>query len=162
VASHDRDRAVAFSLQLAQAHQELRRQIKRLKIDLGQRRADDQLVTHCLAFCSTLTAHHQGEDTDLFAQLLRERPDLAGAVSKLVEDHHAIASILSRVAELADTAASSRGAALEAIGRELDGLAAIMESHFNFEERALSEALDHGIRDTGWSDLVFRFHEPMH
>ncbi len=93
----------------------------------------------------------------MFAELLRERPDLAGTVSKLIEDHEMIASILSRVAELADDAARPQGPALEAIGRELDGLAAIMESHFNYEERALGGALDGGIRDTGWSDMVFRF-----
>lgn len=73
-----------------------------------------------------------------------------------------IASILSRVTELADRAARSHGAALEAIGRELDGLAAIMESHFHYEERTISEALDGGIADTGWSDLVFRFRDAVH
>ena len=159
MASHDRDRAVALSLQLAQAHQELRRQISQLKADLRQHRPDgDVLVTHCLAFCAALTSHHQGEDTGMFAELLRERPDLAGAVAKLVQDHEMITSILSRVAELADHA-TSHSPGLEAIGRELDGLAAIMESHFNYEERAISEALDGGIPDTGWSGKVFRFRD---
>jgi Hemerythrin HHE cation binding domain len=158
VASHDRDRAVALSLQLAQAHQELRRQIDQLKADLGQHRPDnDRLVTHCLAFCAALTVHHQGEDTGMFAELLRERPDLAGTVAKLVQDHETIASILSRVAELATHGARSDGPGLEAVGRELDGLAAIMASHFNYEERAISVALDDGIPDTGWSARVFRF-----
>src|SRR5262245_1494380 len=82
--------------------------------------------------------------------------DLTGTVSRLVEDHEMIASILLRVAELADQAANSRGARWDAIGRELDGLTAVMDSHFNYEERALSQALD-GIPDTGWSDMVFRF-----
>jgi hypothetical protein len=44
-----------------------------------------------------------------------------------------------------------------AIRRELDGLAAIMESHFGYEERAVSDALDDGVQDTGWSTLVFTF-----
>jgi len=98
----------------------------------------------------------------MFAELLRERPDLAGTVAKLVQDHEMIASILSRVAELASHAARSRGPALEAIGRELDGLAAIMESHFNYEERTIREALDGGIPDTGWSEMVFRFRDGVH
>jgi hypothetical protein len=158
VASHDRDRAVALSLQLTHAHRELRRQLHRLQADLGRRRPDhDALATHCLAFCAALTTHHQGEDTGMFAELLRERPDLAGVVANLVEDHEMIASILSRVAELADRATGSHGPALEAISGELDGLAAIMESHFSYEERAISVALDGGIPDTGWSDLVFGF-----
>jgi hypothetical protein len=163
VASHDRDAAVAPSLQLAQAHQELRRRINELKVDLGQQRPDDEvLVTHCPAFCAALTSHHQGEDTGMFAELLRVRPDLAGTVANLVQDHEMIASILSRIAELADHAAGSPGTALAAIGRELDGLAAIMESHFNYEERTISEALDDGIPDTRWSNMVFRFRDGVH
>jgi hypothetical protein len=142
---------VALSLQLAQAHQALRRQIVELRAGLGQRRlSDDALVTHCLAFCDTLTSHHRGEDEGMFSQLLLGRPDLSATVANLVEDHGLIATILSRVRELADMAAGSRGG-LEAIGREIDGLAAIMESHFGYEERAISRALDDGMPDTGWS-----------
>ncbi|MER6272795.1 hemerythrin domain-containing protein [Streptomyces sp900105755] len=162
MASRDGERAVALSRQLAQAHQELRRQIREIRAGLGHRRlGDDVLLTHCLAFCTALTSHHQGEDTGMFAQLLRERPDLAATVANLVEDHGLIASILSRVSELAGRAAP-RGSALEEIGRELDGLAAIMESHFGYEERTISEALDAGKLDaakpdTDWPDLVFGF-----
>jgi hypothetical protein len=32
-----------------------------------------------------------------------------------------------------------------------------MESHFSYEERTISEALDDGIPDTDWPDMVFRF-----
>jgi Hemerythrin HHE cation binding domain len=184
VADYDQNRAVAFSLQLAQAHQQLRQQFHQLKSGLGRQRvAKDSLIAHCLAFCAALTSHHEGEDSGIFAELLRERPDLAGTVSKLVEDHHLIAWILSRVTELADRAAgadtapgasapgasapgaSAPGAsapragtaprasnapgadtaALEAINRELDGLAAIMESHFSYEERAIGRALKEGL-----------------
>lgn len=156
----DRDRAVALSLQLAQAHHELRRRLATLKADLGRRRpSDDGLVTHCLAFCAAITAHHQGEDAGMFAELLRHRPDLAGTVAKLVEDHEMIAWILSRITGLAAAATDARGAALDAISGELDGLAAIVESHFAFEERAISVALDGGTPDTGWSAMVFGFRE---
>ncbi|MFE4369736.1 hemerythrin domain-containing protein [Streptomyces sp. NPDC056835] len=158
MASHDADRAAALSLRLSEAHQELRLQIDEIRTSLGHRRlSDDALVTHCLAFCTALTSHHQGEDDGMFSQLLRERPDLATTVAKLVEDHGMIAAILSRVRELADRAAESRGPVLEAIGRELDGLGAIMESHFRYEERTISEALDDRIPDTDWPDMVFRF-----
>jgi hypothetical protein len=135
VASQDRDRVVALSLELARAHDELRRRIRQLRANLGHGADEDVLRTHCLAFCAALTSHHRGEDTGMFADLLRERPDLAGTVSKLVEDHGMVASILSRVAELADGASRSQRPAPEAIGRELDGLAAILESHFAYEER---------------------------
>jgi len=93
----------------------------------------------------------------MFAELLRERPDLSGTVAKLVEDHELVASMLARITELADDAARSHGPALEAIGRELDGLAALMESHFAYEERAIGAALDAGVPDTAWSDEVFKF-----
>ncbi|BCJ76484.1 hypothetical protein CS0771_60280 [Catellatospora sp. IY07-71] len=157
VASPDSDRAVAFSLQLQQAHRQLRRQVETLKADLGRRRFDDDvLVTHCLAFCAALTTHHTGEDEGLFAELLRARPDLAKTVANLVQDHEMIGTILLRVTQLADEAARSPASGLDAVGRELDGLMAIMESHFNYEERAISAALDAGVHDTGWSGTVFR------
>jgi len=38
-------------------------------------------------------------------------------------------------------------------------LAAIMESHFAYEEREIGAALDGGIPDTGWSGMVFRFRD---
>jgi hypothetical protein len=150
IASPDRDRAVALSLQLAQAHQELRDRLRALKADVARGRpVDDSLATHCLAFCAAITAHHQGEDTGMFAELVRLRPDLAGTIGKLVEDHEMIAWILSRIA--------SHEGAPAAISGELDGLTAIMESHFAFEERAISAALDGGTPDTGWSEMVFEF-----
>lgn len=93
----------------------------------------------------------------MFPALLRERPDLAETVAKLVEDHGMIAAILFRVRELADTAAVAGGVVSEAIERELDGLAAIMESHFGYEERTISRALDHDMSDADWSEIVFRF-----
>ncbi|MER8105275.1 hemerythrin domain-containing protein [Kitasatospora sp. NPDC094016] len=161
MASHDGDRVVALSLQLSRAHQELRRRIGRIRAGIGQRRPDgDTLRTHCLAFCAALTAHHQGEDEGMFAHLLREHPQLAGTIAKLVEDHEMIARILNRVRELADHAAESAGPpgeGLEAVGRELDGLTAIMESHFAYEERTISKALDSAAPDSSWPDQVFRF-----
>jgi hypothetical protein len=131
------DRAVAFSRQLRQAHQELRRQLTTLR---SGRPAGD-LAAHCLAFCAAVTAHHQGEDAGMFTDLLRERPDLEATVAKLVEDHGMIEWILSRVAELTDRAAPPA-----TVQSELDGLAAILDSHFAFEERTIDAALS-----AGWS-----------
>ncbi|MFI9366286.1 hemerythrin domain-containing protein [Kitasatospora sp. NPDC053057] len=151
-------RTAALSLQLSQAHNELRRRLTNVRSALGRRQgADDSMLTHCLAFCSALTNHHQGEDEGLFAALVRERPDLAPTVAKLVEDHGFIAAILTRVRELAEQGAEKEGADLEVIGRELDGLAAIMESHFGYEERAIGAALDAAVRhEDGWAQPVLR------
>ena len=156
MASHDR--AIALSLLLTQAHQQLRRRLHELKANLGKPHSDDNLlITDCMAFCTALTAHHQGEDRGMFTALLRERPDLAPTVAKLVEDHEMIATILSRVAELATYATRSPAREWLAVSREIDGLAAIVESHFAYEERAISTALDDGIPDTGWTEPVFEF-----
>ncbi|MFD0633305.1 hemerythrin domain-containing protein [Catenulispora yoronensis] len=108
MSSANHDRAAALSVQLAQAHDELRRRLARIRAGLGERRlTDDSLATHCLAFCSALTAHHHSEDAGMFAGLLDARPDLAPTVAKLVEDHGLIAGILARVADLADRAATA-------------------------------------------------------
>jgi hypothetical protein len=155
VATHDRDRAVALSLQLAQAHRQLRNRLDELRTNPGENRT---LTTHCLAFCEALTAHHQGEDAGMFTDLLRERPDLTATVDNLVQDHEMISSILARVAELTRRAAATADSAEHSsIELELDGLAAIMENHFRYEERAISAALDRGLDDTRWSGRVFRF-----
>ncbi|MEU4120444.1 hemerythrin domain-containing protein [Kitasatospora sp. NPDC028055] len=178
-------RTAALSLQLSQAHNELRRRLVNLRAGLGRRTLpDDSLGAHCLAFCSVLTNHHQGEDQGLFTALVRERPDLAPTVAKLVEDHGFITHILARVRDLAEQAVRAadgpgagagaqpgvqpgaqpgarRAADLEAIGRELDGLAAIMESHFAYEERAIGAALDAGVAGReNWSEAVLRFRAP--
>ncbi|GHF81813.1 hypothetical protein GCM10018790_69320 [Kitasatospora xanthocidica] len=169
MASPVNGRTAALSLQLSRAHQDLRRRLTDVRTNLGRRPDDGTLLTHCLAFCTALTNHHQGEDDGLFAQLLRERPDLAPTVAKLVEDHGFIAAILTRVRDLAEQAAAAPDADaadagdpadLEAVGRELDGLAAIMDSHFGYEERAISAALDAGVPDDGWSEPVLRFRGP--
>ncbi|MET8628121.1 hemerythrin domain-containing protein [Kitasatospora sp. NPDC004669] len=162
MASPVNGRTAALGLQLAQAHRELRRRLADVRTGLGRRRLDDDvLLTHCLAFCTALTNHHQGEDEGLFTALVRERPDLAPTVATLVEDHGFISRILTRVRELAEQGAATPGADLEAIGRELDGLAAIMESHFRYEERAIGAALDAGVRDQDhWSEPVLRLRAP--
>jgi hypothetical protein len=146
---------IGLSQQLAQTHRELRWQLKQLRVGLKQREPEDAvLVTQRLALCAALTSQHQARVTGVFAELLRQRPDLAGTVSKLVEDHETIASVLSRVAELADHTAGSHGPASEDIDRELDGLAAIMESHFDDEERAIRESRSRN-RVPSWDDVLF-------
>ncbi|GAA4603289.1 hypothetical protein BJY16_004564 [Actinoplanes octamycinicus] len=233
VASPTGDRIAALTAQLAEAHQELRRRLAALK---DGRLGPDDLRSHCPAFCTALTTHHQGEDNGLFTALLRERPDLAPTITKLIQDHDLITHILTRIADLAEgnpaahdrhplATARPTGAAPvtppateptgapqiamgvtaptraprtapgtadptrapevaagpsdrtraprtkdssgapeaidpDAIRRELDGLTAIMESHFRYEERALHAALAAGVPDTGWSDPVLRLRPP--
>ena len=93
----------------------------------------------------------------MFGELLLVRPDLRNVVRKLADDHQMIAGILASVGDLAREATGAAPGRREVIGRELGGLAAIMESHFGYEERAISDAIDDGIQDTGWTIAVFEF-----
>lgn len=137
-----RGRATALSIELMLTHQALRDRLAELRQRLlsgdpiaGQGGVD--LREHCATFCAALDRHHTGEDDVVFPALRREFPELAPVVDKLAEDHWLIAGILRRVREL--TAGDADPATV--VG-ELDGLAAIMDSHFAFEERRVSAALD--------------------
>lgn len=65
---------------------------------------------------------------------------LAPVIDKLAEDHGLIVDILRRVGEL--TARADGGADPAVVVGELDGLVAIMDSHFAFEERRITAAID--------------------
>jgi hypothetical protein len=157
MAAQDADRTLAWSRQQAQAHTVLRQQMHALHANLDMAPAGHGLLVHCLAFCSALSAHHEGEDSGLFAELLQVRPDLRDVVQKLTEDHQMIAGILATVGNLAHEAPGATPERREVIRRELGGLAAIMESHFGYEERAISDAIDEQVQDTGWTTAVFEF-----
>lgn len=138
-----RDRATALSVELSLTHQALRERLSELRQRLlsGQpatrQGGGADLREHCAAFCAALERHHTGEDGGLFPALRREFPELAPILDKLAEDHWLIAGILRRVGELTD-----RDADPTTVVGELDGLAAIMDSHFAFEERRISAAID--------------------
>jgi hypothetical protein len=156
VATNDSQRAAALSRQLRHVHDQLRDQLARLRAELGQAEFDGTgLPAHCLAFCSALAAHHAGEDGEMFSALIAARPDLGPAIGKLGEDHAAIAAILRRLRTLAAAARTAPAEDLAGLRGELDGLAAIAESHFRYEERALSAALDADRPATGWSAAAF-------
>lgn len=151
------DRAAAFGIQLVRAHNALRERLQTLQAGLDDPVGSGggaELFEHCLAFCAALTDHHVGEDDGLFAALRTARPDLGPVIDLLVQDHGLIGSILLRVRALADEAGGASSERRAAIGRELDGLAAIMDSHFAFEERRIANAID-GLRDDGWGRSVF-------
>ena len=134
------DRLKAFAAELVDLHDGLRADLARLragKPPAGDLPAGDlpaggppagDLRAHCLTFCAALTRHHTDEDRDVFPALADRYPDLRPIVDKLVEDHRLIAGIVARIEATDDP-------------RELDGLAAIMESHFAFEERRVLAAL---------------------
>ena len=95
-----------------------------------------ELRDHCLAFCAAITRHHTEEDTSVFPVLAARHPELREVLEGLERDHVLVAGMLRRVAVLAED--------LDADGAraELNGVAALLESHFAWEEKRLVTALN--------------------
>jgi hemerythrin-like domain-containing protein len=104
--------------------------------------AGADLLLYCHGFCAALSGHHLSEDTALFRELSARHPRLRPAISKLVQDHEMIAALLAQF----DHAVKASATPGELV-RHLDGLSAIMESHFNYEERELLDPLSALILD---------------
>jgi hypothetical protein len=145
----------ALSEQLVQVHRGLRERLASLRRDLadgtghpaGGTAIPDDLLGHCLGFCAAIHAHHTGEDERLLPQLRAAMPELAPVIDNLMEDHALVSGILRRIRELLAPghglmAPRQDSAEPGMLVRELDGLTAILESHFGYEERRLSQALD--------------------
>ncbi len=154
------DRLAALSEQLIHVHQELRERLASVRREAsggaglpGPRTAiGADLLSHCLSLCAAIQAHHTGEDSQLLPALRAAAPELAPVIDNLVEDHALVAGILRQVRELLAPASTPLGP--DALVRELDGLMAILESHFNYEERRLAKALD-TMGPRAWSADVF-------
>jgi hypothetical protein len=102
----------------------------------GQRATRD-LLLYCHGFCAALDGHHRGEDRTLFPAIAAAHPELRPILRTLEQDHSMIAHLLSGLREASDRAAPPGELALH-----LEGIAAIMESHFRYEERQLLTVLE--------------------
>ena len=91
----------------------------------------------CGGFCVALTGHHLSEDAALFPRVLESDPELAETVAKLVQDHNMIAHLIQGLQHAMRNSEST-----EVLLRNLDGIDAVMETHFRFEERQLVGLLD--------------------
>ena len=149
----------ALSEQLVHVHQALRERLTSLRqqavADTGPVAADpalpEDLLSHCLSFCTAIHAHHSGEDR-LLPALCAAAPELAPVIDNLIEDHDLVAGILRRIRELLTPGQTPSGPG--ALIRELDGLTAILESHFSYEERRIAKALDI-LGPQAWTADVF-------
>lgn len=126
-------RLVAWNRELIAAHERLRAALRVVRGSLDGGPLSHDLRLYCHGFCAALGGHHEREDAGLFPELAARHPSLAPVLAKLTEDHHVVASLLNQL----DDAMRSP----ERLGPHLDGLAAIMESHFQYEERQLLEVL---------------------
>jgi hemerythrin superfamily protein len=121
VSEAEKSRLVAWAGELREAHARLRALLHEARAG-HVARAD--LLLYCQGFCTALTDHHEAEDASLFPVLAAEHPAL---IAKLREDHDLIAMLLAELARAPEGD----------LQQHLDGIGAIMESHFRFEERDL-------------------------
>ena len=132
----------AWSRELRQVHERLRAalQLTRDALDQGdspgQTAIPDSLL-YCRGFCAALDAHHRGEDRSLFPAIAAAHPDLLPVLRSLRQDHSMIAHLLGSL-----RAAAERGTPVAELNRHLDGISAVMENHFRYEERQLLTVLE--------------------
>ncbi|MER5766590.1 hemerythrin domain-containing protein [Streptomyces sp. NPDC001985] len=134
------DRVTAWGGELRRVHGKLRTALAlaRAGLDGGDPdAAATDLLLFCHGFCAALSGHHRAEDGSLFPELVRARPDLAPVVAKLTQDHNMIEHLIGGLRKaLADSADP------EVAHHHLDGIEAVMETHFRYEEKQIGAVLD--------------------
>lgn len=137
----ENSRLVAWSRELRAVHARLREalQVTRAAVEAGggAAGASRDLLLFCHGFCSALAGHHEGEDRELFPAVAAAHPELRETLRYLEQDHSMIAHLLSGLQADVDT-----GASPERLDPHLEGIAAIVESHFRYEERRLLTVLE--------------------
>ena len=135
------DRVRALGSELRRLHDRIRDVLEDARdgLDpvLGATALGEDLAVRCRAVCTTLDAHHRDEDSSLFPWLRRERPDLDEVIGRLEQDHTMIGTLLAGLDRVL-----REGAGADVVLRHLEGVDAIMESHFRYEERVLVPILD--------------------
>ncbi|MFI7637650.1 hemerythrin domain-containing protein [Nonomuraea sp. NPDC049400] len=151
------ERLKAFGNQLINVHAWLREELAKLRDDVDAHLAGNparprELPAHCLAFCSALERHHTGEDAAAFPALAEQFPELRPVLQELTRDHQFVSDILRRLQKLLDDLGNNNAAVQPRhVQAELDGLAALLESHFTYEERKIVAALN-ALDAPGWED----------
>ncbi|WP_130014840.1 hemerythrin domain-containing protein [Serinicoccus sediminis] len=129
-------RLVAWSVEMRAVHDRLREALRvtREAVDDGGPAPDAtrDLLMFCRGFCAALTQHHEGEDRHLFPAIAAAHPHLGQTLRALQQDHSMIAHLLTELQHAVD----HRSGPAELV-RHLDGIDAVMESHFGYEERQL-------------------------
>ncbi|WP_327084953.1 hemerythrin domain-containing protein [Nonomuraea sp. NBC_01738] len=149
-------RLTAFGNQLIQTHLWLREELASLRAAVEDHLTGTPLPdrsrplgAHCLAFCTALTTHHTDEDASTFPAVAAAHPELAPVLATLSRDHHEVAGLLRRMeAVVAGLSPAPDAAEARQARSELDSLAALLESHFVYEENQLVSVLN-GLTDPG-------------
>lgn len=137
----EKTRLIAWSNELKAVHGRLREALRvtQAAAKVGERTGTSarELLLFCHGFCTALTGHHEGEDRELFPAIAAAHPELRPTLRKLEQDHSMIAHLIASL-----QAATDRGLPPDKLEGHLEGIAAIMESHFRYEERELLTVLD--------------------
>jgi deazaflavin-dependent oxidoreductase (nitroreductase family) len=153
VALHRADaaRSLALGDVIVQAHATLRADLAALReeaeahlagAERGERPEPDaaaRLRTHCLAFCSALGEHHDGEENRGFPPLRRRHPELGPVLDRLRREHVRVARLR---AELQETLDGIAAADPDAVRLRFDRVTAELEAHYAYEEKELVAALN--------------------
>ncbi|MFG1928057.1 hemerythrin domain-containing protein [Cryptosporangium sp. NPDC048952] len=126
-------RLVAWSIELRTVHERLRAALRATR----ETSSAADLLLFCHGFCAALTGHHEGEDRELFPAIAEQHPELRDTLRALQQDHSMIGHLLGGL-----QAAVDRSASPAELTNHLEGVAAIMESHFRYEERMLLAVLE--------------------
>ena len=152
VTDRETTRLIAWAVELRSVHSRIREAllITRRALDDGRPGlpVSQDLLLYCHGFCVALDGHHQGEDRILFPALEAAHPHLAPVLRALEHDHSMIAHLLQGLRAAVDSSAVSAE-----LGRHLEGVAAIMENHFRYEERQLLTVLEDLELDHATSDV---------
>ena len=143
-------RTRAIGRELVRVHQWLREELTRIQDQLDTGEDLPPLRAHRIAFCAAITRHHTSEDATAFPALAAQEPELAPVLAKLSQDHRLVEDIVRR---LRDLLASATPGTVEEVRGEIDGLSAILESHFRWEEKVLVDALDTLDTERGTDEL---------
>ncbi|GAB2505441.1 hypothetical protein GCM10027063_50860 [Promicromonospora xylanilytica] len=134
-------RVVAWGQELREVHRRLRDALAlaRSAVDGGATgpTAARDLQLYCVGFCAALTGHHRSEDATLFDVVLAAEPGLAPVVADLKRDHSMLDHLLGDLER-----AARSGSGRDELTRHLDGIEAVMETHFRYEEKKLVGVLD--------------------
>lgn len=99
--------------------------------------ASRELLLYCRGFCFALSGHHRGEDLVLFPALATAHPHLKPVLATLSQDHSMLTYLIGEL-----DAAVDRVADPGELARHLEGVGALMENHFAYEERQLLNVLE--------------------
>lgn len=137
----EKTRLIVWSHEMRTVHERLREALRVTRAALRDGRADESagrdLLLFCHGFCTALTGHHEGEDRTLFPAVAAAYPELRETLRQLEQDHSIISHLLTGL-----QASMDRAAPPEELDRHLEGIAAIMENHFRYEERRLLTVLE--------------------